>query len=233
MTLEKLIDLQGRLTETFPRLDPKTIQHAYEIMNDRRGHKEIRRYWFLTADSALYTVEDGQPILYFGDRTHNLIFKNVGEATSQLKKNNQNYKTSKEDAQSVINSAKSGNTLRINLYDLALKTNSSDFGMLIINTYNYNSLNKVQRQFAERICGQGKDFIENMKMLKREGNIGIMQISVLTPDYVIENAKENPIARLCWLNNFDGSSSFNATSWNLKNATNWIRGAASYHAKKQ
>ena len=87
MTLENLVNIQGGLAETYPQLDSNTIQHYAQIMNDRRTDKDLRRKYFWTADFPMYVLEDDEVVLYIAGRENNLIFKNIEEATSQLRKN--------------------------------------------------------------------------------------------------------------------------------------------------
>lgn len=83
MTLENLVNVNRPLAEASKQLDPATIQiqHAREITAERRTNRDLRNQWFWTADFPMYTVEDGEAVLYFAGRDNNLIFKNIDEAT--------------------------------------------------------------------------------------------------------------------------------------------------------
>jgi len=238
MSLETII---GPLDEVLPFFKPDTIQHAAEITNQRRTHddesvrEELINNWFWTADSLLYRFEDGEAVLYLGDRTTNLIFENIGKAADQLKTNG-NYFPSSEDIKRVLDSEKKGNALRIRLSELGLERYDNEYSYLEINPLNYNRLTKPQKEFAERIYGQGDDFKENMKMLydvEIGKNIRRTRIHVLNPDYVKRNVREDSagkvtkensaIARACWLYSLYLDSDFIAIGRYLTNY-NGLRG---------
>lgn len=227
MTLEGLVNEIGPLVETFPKIDPNTIQHSREITNDRRileneaERKELRKAWFWTADFGLYTIKDNDVVLYLSERENNLIFKNIEEATNQLAENN-NYIPKKEDIETVISSK---STLITKLSDLELKKYDDEFSYFEIDTAEYNrTLNKAQRTFAERAYGQGDDFKNNMKMFKDTG-ITTVRIYVLAPKYVKNHVKEcSAIARTCWLGDFDYNSYFDATGRGVDGSEGTLRG---------
>jgi hypothetical protein len=186
------------------------FQTSAQIMNERRDNPELRTNWFYTNNFAMYTVENGKEILYFGTE-NNPILKNIDDACSQLI-NNDNYHVNKEDKKAVIDSAKSGNILRINMSDLRLKGNDSEWKYIEINTSNYERiLNSSERAFAEAVYGKGNDFTENMSMLSKKG-IETTKIYVLDENYVTEHAKNGTaIARACWLGYFYDNSLFYAS----------------------
>ncbi len=190
MSLESIT---GRLAETYPQLDPNTIQHSAEITNDRRTNSDLRNQWFWTADFPMYAME-GEAVLYLAPREHNLAFKNLPEAVKQIRQNG-NYKPSQEDVASVVESAKSGQTLRVKLSDLRLEEDNDEWCHFNIDTENYDSLNASERALAERAYGQGDDFAKNMKMLNKAG-IKTTRFYVLNPNYVEENVEDGAISRL-------------------------------------
>ena len=228
MALEGVVNKIGPLAETSAELDILTAQHASEITNDRRTQrkraekKELRDTPFWTADSILYRVEDSEAILYFGDRSTNLIFRNIEEAIAQLIRCN-NYTPGQGDIQSVISSAKTGNTLRIRLSDLELQEDNEECSFFEISTTHYDKLNDTQRAFAEKVYGQG-DFVANMRMLKNAGK-SIIRIYVLNPDYVKSHVAEDcAIARLSKLENFGELSEFYATERDVNEFDVALRG---------
>ena len=229
MALEGLVNETGVLAKTFSKLDPDTIQHASGITNDRRTledkekRQELRNKWFWTADSSLYRVEDGEAVLYFGNRDTNLIFKNIDEATIQLLRDN-NYVPSREDIKSVVDSVETGNTLRIKLSELELKGDNNEWKYFDIDTSDYDNLNSTQREFAENIYGQGDDFIKNMEMFEKAGKF-ITRVYVFNPDYIKENVEEDgAIARASWLSNFGNDSDFYAYGRDVDSSDDSLRG---------
>jgi len=137
------------------------ILHAYEIMNKRRKQEIFDRITW-TADFPMYTAEDGEAVLYLARKENNLIFKNIEEAEKQICSEGF-YMPKQKDIESVVESTKSGATLRVNLSDLRLQVG----GHLLISTYNYKrTLNRTERKLAEWVYGQGEDFDKNMEMLR-------------------------------------------------------------------
>jgi hypothetical protein len=204
MTLEHIT---GTLPEALSQVKPETIQHAREIMNERRTNLQLRDEWFWTADFPMYIVEYGEPVLYFAPRELNLIFRNIKDAWKQAKKS-PDYKPKQTDIDDVVESVKTGQTLRVKFYDLDLIDQDSErFCHFEIDTERYAKLNEVQRAFAERVYGSGKAFEENMKMLK-DSKIDTAKIFVPNPKYVREHAKGGAIGRLSSLCDFDGKSNF-------------------------
>lgn len=222
LQISGLENIAGALLETYKQLDPSTIQHAHEIMNEKRTNKDLRDQCIITADHSMYAVEDDEEFLYFSGRENNLIFQNIEEAVKQLKETD-NYKPTREGIEQVIESAKAGNTLKVKISDLKLVTINNEYGYFKIDTKNYDKLNPEQRKLAERVYGEGEDFIENMKMLNDSG-IGMAMVYVLTPKYVKQHAKENPISRPSWLNGFGYDSSFNTNGGDVKSGYNFLRG---------
>ncbi len=223
MTLEGLVTEQGPLAETFQKLDPNTIQYAFEITKERRGNLKLRKQGFWTADSSLYRVEDDDAVLYFGNRDTNLIFKNIEEATKQLIKTG-NYVPPKADIEAVV---KAESTLRIKLLYLGLKGENDEWQYLEIDTSDYyDTLKIIQRALAERVYGQGKDFVENMKMLADVG-VKKTKIYVLNPEYVRKHITEDgAIVRASRLGVFE-LSGFDAGGSDVGIPSNALRGVYS------
>ena len=227
MALENLVNRQGALAETYSQLDPNTIQHSAEIMNDRRTDRDLRKKWFWTADFPMYRIEDDEAVLYIAGRENNLIFEYIEEATRQIIRNI-NYVPEQEDIARVVASVESGETLRIKLSDLGLKRENSEWSYFEIDTAEYDeTLNPEQRKVAERFYGQGDDFVKNMKMLKEEG-ISKTRVNILNLDYVENHVEEDgAVARACWLSCFGDSSGFLACDWLVDVAYSSLRGVLS------
>jgi hypothetical protein len=211
----------GTLLQAYQQLDPNTIQHAAEIMMDRRTDESLRNRYGWTADFPIYTKEEGG-VLYLAPRKHNLIFRNIEDAAAQLRETG-NYKPKPEEAAAVIASATSGETLKVKLSDVRLIRNNNEWSCLNISTADYDALNEAERTFAERIYGQGEDFKKNMRMLK-EAKITTTRALVLHPDYIAKNAKDGAIGRLGWLYYFDFDSSFSAGDWYPDSGHGGLRG---------
>ncbi len=225
-TLEELTNVSGNLLDSFLQLEPDSIRHSYEIMNERRTNASLRdsRQW--TADFPMYRLENekgeqdanGEAVLYFAPIKHNLVFRHLEDAMDdshpviQLRTTH-NYKPNAKEVREVVDSAKTKETLRVKLADLNLERYDDEWSFFEIDTDNYansvkqGGLNAVQRELAERAYGQGQDFVENMAMLSQSGKQKTT-FYVLNPEYVKANARKDAICRFSWLNNFYFNSNF-------------------------
>lgn len=210
MSKQKLENIIGTLAYSYKQLNPKTIQHSHEIMNQRYTDESLRDQWFYTADFPLYSIENGKVYLNMATRENNLIFRHIDEATQQLVKEN-NYFPSKKEADKV---AKAKSTLKVDLSELTLIKDNDEWGYFNISTTNYDKLNKTERALAERSYSSGKDFKKNMEMLDKAG-IKETQIYVLNESYVKANAKDGYLGRASWLDRFDFVSRFFASNRNV------------------
>ena len=224
MTLDNLVNIQGRLAETYSQLDPNTIQHSAQIMNDRRTDKDLRNKWFWTADFSMYKVEDDEAVIYIAGRENNLIFNNIDEATNQLRRND-NYVLEPGEIATVVASVESGETLRVKHSDLNLEKYDHEFSYFEIDTDNFDkTLNQEQRAVAERFYGQGNDFEKNMEMLNESG-ISKTKVYVLNSDYVKNHIEEDgAVARACGLGSFGFGSSVIAGGRCVVNPGGSLRG---------
>lgn len=221
-TLENRV---GGLQYSVPLFE-RTCESA-ELMNERRSDSTLRDKTFWTANFALYRVENGEAILYFGGRENNPIFNNIEEAAAQFRKELM-YIPKKRDVKAIVNS---NAVLRVSLSDLGLTVVDWESAYLEISTMYYDrTLNQTGRAFAERIYGQGDDFVENMRMLARN-RIPITRVHVFNPEYVKNNVKKKlfirtvpPIARVCRLSTFSDNSDFYADVWYVYNSNLSLRG---------
>ncbi len=206
----QLENIAGRLIDTYSQFQPETIQHSYEIQNDRRLSKCSKNNWFWTADFPMYKAEGKEPVLYMADRSDNLIFQNIEEAIKQIRASN-NYKPTEQGIKAVLLAVEKGNAEKFALSDLKLKKHDDEFSYFEINTAKPEKLNDAQVRFAKRVHGRtDSDFSANMKMLKDAG-IDTTRIYFLNPKYVLEQLKDDKdkaIARASWLINFGSNSDF-------------------------
>ena len=212
-TLERKLEVKiGQLAEIFPLFDDSTLQHALDINTARRTDASLRNQWFWTADFPMYRVEDGEAVLYFAPREHNLIFRDIQNATSQLL-GSQNYVPPKEGIEEVVAASKTRVVLKVNLSNLRLKGNENEWRYFEVDTNNLDSLNPDERAFAEIVYGQD--------------NVGKTRIYVLNPDYVktqLKGKEDSAIARASRLGRFVIGSSFNADGRFVDVAVNGLRG---------
>jgi len=195
-------------------LDISTLRTSAEITTERRTDRTdnaLRNKWFYTANFGMYSMEDGEAVLYFGGRESNPILGNLDEACNQLIHNN-NYRVTDVERQTVVESVEQGHTLKVKLSDLGLHRHSDEFSYFEIDTENYDSLNESQRAMAEAVYGSGQDFIDNMQMLRNSTQkIKKTRVYVLNEDYVKEHAQDETIARASWLDSFDSNLDFYAS----------------------
>ena len=69
----------GSLAELVPQFKPETCLTSAELANEKIGKNQLENQTFYTANFALYAVEDGNAILYFGGKKNNPIFNNIEE----------------------------------------------------------------------------------------------------------------------------------------------------------
>jgi hypothetical protein len=188
-----------------------TWQTVVEVMAARRTQQGLGNSSFYTANFAMYTVEDGEVILYLGGREANPILANLDEACRQLVQK-RDYIVPEVAAQAVRDSVESGYTLRVEMQDLELKTDKNGFSYFSIETDDYDRLNPTQRAVAERIYDTDDNFVANMQMLA-DTRIPCVKVYVLNPEYVAEHAQENDVVRACFLDDYYNSCYFIAYDW--------------------
>ena len=189
------------------------------VDNNKVSDPAFMNYFYFTSNFCMYAVEKTkigkEEFLYYGGRDANPIFNNLEEACKQLQAD-ENYRLSKEEVKKIFDSVKAGYTHRVRLASLKLREFDSEFASFEIDTRYYwqtvknGGLNKVQREFAEKVFGQGKEFNRYMYLLTFRG-IKKTRIYVLNPKYIRTNHKAGTaIARLCLLCDYYYSSNFYA-----------------------
>ena len=236
----KLENIVGRLDKTLPQVVPSTIQHAAQIVTAQRDKPELRGQWYWPADFAFYGIEtiEGKEevMLYIGEGKNNLMFRNIKDASAQLLSGDHNYRPKNEDSGAVM---RDKSTLCVKLSDLRLEGEEKECRYLEISTVNYGTLNGAERELAERVYGQGDDFVKNMQSFA-DNSITSVTIYVLAPDYVkaalssehmaglpdvLQDRKT--IARAARLGAFGGGARFDAGGWRVDDASRTLRGVRS------
>ncbi|MEK6809146.1 MAG: hypothetical protein AABY40_00570 [Nanoarchaeota archaeon] len=207
MSLETIT---GNLKDAYRQLQPGTMLHVDQLMNERRENNELRGQWFYTADGEVYFLDGATskiPTLAITREAHNPVLQNIDDAVEQLTQKN-NYSVLAQDAEQALAAPE---TVLIALPSLRLSGDNAEWRYLAIDTTpaKYDKLNDQERKFAERVYGQGADFVQNMKMLK-DADISETRIWVLNPGYVRKHAVEGAVGRASWLNEFYNDSDFNA-----------------------
>ena len=205
--------------EDLSKLDRNTIQHSDEINTERANNEALRKEWrgsftsIMTADCAVYTVEDGEVVLYLTRGKYNLILNNFEEAIKQLKENG-SYVPKKDELEKAINAE---TTLRIKISDLGKLRDMDSFVAFVVDPRYLRALNDSQRHLTERAYGQNDDLEKNIAALSF---VEVTGIFLLNPDYVKTNVKEGgALVQPCCMAN---SSYFHA---NLNHFSHPLRAA--------
>ena len=207
MSLETIT---GNLKDGYNQLQPGTMLHVDQLMNERRTNEELRTQWFYTADGEVYLLDGARktPTLAMTREAYNPVLRNIDAAFEELTQK-QNYRPTQADVQQALAAP---DTLLVALPNLRLNKHDAEFSYLTLGTTpaKYNKLNDEERKFTERVYGQGNDFVLNMKMLKDAG-ISETRIWLLNPEYVQKHAEKGAIARASWLGDFSSNSQFGAS----------------------
>ena len=210
MSLETI---EGNLRDAYLQLQPGTMLHVDQLMNERQTNENLRNKGFYTGDGEIYFLDAGKtPTLAITREAYNPVLKNIGDAFEQLV-NCGGYPVNKNDLEQALAAT---DTVQIALPNLRLLGDEKEWRYLAIGTTpsKYGRLNDEERKFVERVYGKGDDFPNNMKMLEY-AKIGETRIYVLNPNYVREHVKEGAIARASWLYDFYIISQFDAIGRNV------------------
>ena len=219
MTLDTIVNIPGNLKDAYNAAVPGTLRHVDELMNERRTNPttpegdNLRNQWFYTGDGVLYFMGGKTPKLAMTRETDNLVLRHIDDAFTQLTSGG-NYCPDRTEAEAAI---KASTTEVFDLTQLKLQKHDDEYSRMEVSTTNYRKLNAEQRRLAERVYGKGDDFVANMAMLKEAG-IQATNVYVLNPEYVKANAKDSPVARASWLDDFGNGSDFNASDRYIKGA---------------
>ena len=216
--------ITGNLNEAYKQIQSGTMQHVDELQAAKVTDLSLRDQSFYTADYNQYALRGKKqvPTLGIARERHNLILRNIDEASRQLTQGN-NYRPSVEEAEQVFRARGKNGTVLVDLTKLELERYDSEVGYFEIGTSprEYNSLNPEQKKLAERVEGKGATFTAVMKMLKNFG-VASTRIYVLNPNYVREYAAKGPIGRAAWLGCYDND--FSLIAGNLLNLSGAARG---------
>lgn len=216
--------ITGNLRTVYEQLQPGTMLHVDQLMNERRTNPIFEAGWdlceqiFHTADGQVYFLDDfyktiyRTPTLAITREVQNPVLQNINDAFDQLI-NNCNYCVLQRDFDHVLASP---DTVLISLPQLRLSVDTLGLrGRLIIRTEDgfiktkggYQAPNKEE----QKVKGRFGYTSENLKML-RDSRYKIKETGIffLTPDYVCKHAKKDPIARASSLCSFEGDSDFDA-----------------------
>ena len=239
-TLDKIVNVAGALPDALLQLDPSTIWTIRQLMNSRDDRLMHGNFW--VNNSALFDVEGGEAVLYFGrgNLTFDHILKGIlkemqeMEAVAKTVAKIALYSyggSCKPNSDQVREFKEAETSSRFKISDLELElprlpeADEGLVGQFDINTNTYESLNHEQRRFAETIYGLGPAFTEKMRILRERG-IEAMGVSTLSPKHVTELAQEGPIARVCRTHRFGSYQRFYTHVKNISDLDCYMRGTA-------
>jgi len=240
MKASKMVTEEGQLEKLLPKF--RYVHTAKSFIQEKVRNPELRKEKipFLNVENhALYTVEDGNSILYLDTFGINPIFHNLSVALAQLNETG-NYRRQRTEGEKILDSVLSPserhgeNEVKIYLECLRLKGQNAECKYFDVPTSDYEKqLVTQEKKLAEAIFGNMEknknvnpdisDFDKAMNMLRDEG-IKAARIHVLSPEYVQVLAPsektfvngiyvQGPIGRMCLLDMTDAyekSCSFSA-----------------------
>jgi hypothetical protein len=166
----------GNMLVCYDQLVPETIQTSAEITTERRLNPLLEDRDLLTSNFTIF----GRQVLYFGGREANPILNDVRNAAYSffLEVNNKFTPPDTRFADIILSTIRK-NTIMLNYSDLSLSEREEGNSRLFINTSNPPSLGSADRVLAEKVFGEGDDFMPNMNMLAARS---IYSTQILLPE---------------------------------------------------
>jgi hypothetical protein len=205
----------------YEELEPDSMQHADQIMTERRDNADLRGKAFYTADGELYRTFRGTERLGITRLPQNLVLANLQEAYESLTQTG-NYFPPEKAARTSFNH---DDTVQLDIRGLEVIEDSSEYGHFVIDPKNTKGLNSEQLRAAVRIYGPDEEnFGQNMERLAEEGKMP--NFYVLMPGYVretLKTANKKFLGRASWLNYFNDSFDADDRSVDSRNALRGVR----------
>ncbi|MCK5611381.1 hypothetical protein KAR91_56445 [Candidatus Pacearchaeota archaeon] len=221
MAIDDLATMPFPLSKASEQIDLKSIQHAQEIVAERKRNIALCSGNYLTADFSIYLLEEKDVTIRIGNGGICSMFNGDSEkAVSQFQKG-KNCIAAKQKIQDVLLFE---NTTSIRLSELELKDTEDERSCFDIIPSNCYDLNRSQRKLAEIIYGSGDNFKKSMESLDESG-VNRTSIYVLNPNYARNNLDDQSgILRLCVLYGYGTGSSFDAAKGDIKDERILLRG---------
>ncbi len=129
MTLENFF---GNLKDAYKQLQPGTMLHVDQLINERRTNEELRNQWFYTADGEIYFLDgvSKTPTLAITREAQNPVLQHIDDAFDQLL-NNHNYRVLQADFAKALTAP---DTVLVALPNLRLQGNDAEWRYLKIRT---------------------------------------------------------------------------------------------------
>lgn len=211
--------ITGNLLDAYRQVQPGTMLHVDELMNERRSNKELQYQWFYTADGLIYFLDgvDKIPTLLITREAHNPVLQRIDDAFEPLIKG-ANYHVLEVDLKKALAAP---DRVLIALPNLRFPDIEKGWGFLRIRTADgfiktkngYEASTEDEQKVKERFGYTS----ENLAMLRDSPEkIKETLVCFLNPDYVRKYAEESAIALASRLVGFNGNSSkFDATVRNI------------------
>ncbi|MEK6863263.1 MAG: hypothetical protein AABW53_01050 [Nanoarchaeota archaeon] len=163
MTLETIT---GNLRDAYRQLQPGTMLHADELMNERRSNEELCSMSPNAADGAIYFLDGNNrniPTLAVTREAQNPILQNIDAAFEEFV-NQRPYYVPQADLERALAAP---DTMQIALPELSLYLFKDGMCYFLVKTTpgGYEKMNAKDRKFAEHFFGQGNDFVKNMERI--------------------------------------------------------------------
>ena len=210
MTLITVVD---NLRDGYAQLEPGSMLHAKELLEEQLRDPSLQRQSHYLADGPIYANEEGTQILGMTRLPDNLVLRHLfdkkNSSYNQLC-NTGNFRSNPEEARAALQAE---GTLRTNLRKLRLQGDNQEYGSLVIRTADgfintgrrYEEPNEDEQPLIERF---GYTLHNLPALLKSDYKIRETRLHVLKPDYVQHVAVNGPIGRAAWRSylNYDANS---------------------------
>ncbi|MEK6938585.1 MAG: hypothetical protein AABX04_06070 [Nanoarchaeota archaeon] len=215
MTDIRIIEnISGNL-RAYAQLEEKTFQRSRDVTKERITNSDLCQVWLYTADGNAYQSGKGSQVLWgLTGEEDNLILTHLFDAENssydQLETIG-NFRPEQVESDAAFRNAEV-----MDLSQFRLQGNDSTYRSLRIRTadgYVWDGNNFVPANGEEKkglngigFTGEYLTFLNDNRVRK----IAETNLHVLNPTYVQREARGGTLWQASWLNDFGGSSSFNA-----------------------
>ena len=190
---------------------------SQEIQHKRIENPDLIEKSFVTADYAVYTMEEGEVVLYLAPYKQNAFYKYKAfgseEDPGYKLRYNGEYVLLEEDLEEIVSSNASSRFIVSEVdnqesdpenifYDawhlkVPLYT-TEELKERKIEAKGYDGMNLTQRRLFEKVHGTGESLIENINMM-REHKIESVDISIIKPKVIEQMLKQRNAKGLGYL----------------------------------
>ena len=166
-----LENISGPLFETYGNLVKGTMQHAYQINEQRENREDLNKARFYVAESSVIVRENGEFSLYLTrGEENNLILNNLPDVQRQLQEFNGRYEHySQKDITRVISdhNVKQFDLNSLTMHDFGggFDEHGANFSLPLNRP---DLLNSQQKDYVARVLTENEDYglaVERLKMM--------------------------------------------------------------------